>query len=52
MNFDNVRKKVNSFDKAVKFLSYIDEKKYNQITIGITNFQKSNNNIFLNKHLF
>jgi len=39
---DNVSKKVQTFKKAVKFLSYIDQEKYDQITICITYFQKIN----------
>ena|SRR5688572_21828752 len=39
---DNVSKKVQTFKKAMTFLSYIDEEKYDQITICITYFQKIN----------
>lgn len=42
LNPDNVRKKVHAFNKAMEFLSYIDEEKYVQITIGISYFQKIN----------
>ena len=42
LNSDNVSKKVQTFKKAMTFLSYIDEEKYDQITICITSFQKIN----------
>jgi hypothetical protein len=42
LNPNNVSKKVQTFKKAMTFLSYIDEEKYDQITICITYFQKIN----------